>query len=263
MDKPLYVAGLEGKVAVVTGASRRAGIGAAICRALAARGADVLFTHWQPYDRGAGVAEDPEGPEALLDELRATGVRAEALEADLSLPEAPQLVLDTVRERLGPPGILVNNAAHSERDGYENLDAAGLDRHYAVNLRATALLSVLFARRYDGGPGGRIVNLTSGQDTAPMPGELAYVATKGAISAFTRTLATEVGPKGITVNAVNPGAIDTGWMPEAFKRDYLPHVPLGRIGVPEDAARLVAWLASDESAWITGQVIHSTGGSWR
>jgi 3-oxoacyl-[acyl-carrier protein] reductase len=263
MDKPVGGASLRGKVAVVTGASRRVGIGAAICRALASGGADVLFTHWQPYDRGPGVAEDPEGPDGLLAELRGMGVRAEALKVDLSHPDAPKLVLDAAEARLGPPGILVNNAAHSERDGYENLDAAGLDAHYAVNLRATALLSVLFVRRYAGGPGGRIINLTSGQDTGPMPGELAYVATKGAISAFTRSLATEVGPKGITVNAVDPGATDTGWMSEAFKREYLPHVPLGRIGVPEDAARLVAWLASDESAWITGQVIHSTGGSWR
>ena len=252
---------LSGRVAVVTGASRRGGIGAAICRALAGRGADVLFTHWRAYDREAGESgEDPKGPEVLLDELRSLGVRAEEFEADLSLAETPERVLDAAAGRLGPPSILVNNAAHSTRDGYERLDAATLDAHYAVNVRATALLSVVFARGYEGGEGGRIVNLTSGQDNGPMPGELAYVASKGAISALTRTLAAEVGRKGITVNAVNPGPTDTGWMTEEIKAELLPRFPLGRIGLPEDAARLVAWLATDEAGWVTGQIINSDGG---
>lgn len=252
--------GLAGRVAVVTGASRRKGIGAAICRGLAARGADVLFTHWRAYDREVGEGEDPDGPGALLGELRGLGVRAEGVEADLSQPESAGRVLEAVVERLGAPSILVNNAAYSTRDGFERLDAATLDAHYAVNVRATALLSVLFARGYEGGPGGRIVNITSGQDNGPMPGELAYVASKGAISAFTRTLAAEVGGRGITVNAVNPGPTDTGWMTEELKEELLPRFPLGRLGSPEDAARLVAWLASEEAGWVTGQIIDSDGG---
>src|SRR5215204_4589980 len=113
------------------------------------------------------------------------------------------------------------------------------------------------------GSGGRIVNFSSGQSLGPMPGELAYVATKGAIEAFTRTLAAEVGNKGITVNAVNPGPTDTGWMTEELKREIAPRFPSGRIGQPEDAAKLVAFLAGDEAAWITGQVIHSEGGFLR
>lgn len=254
---------LSGRVAIVTGASRRGGIGAAICRSLAGRGADVLFTHWRVYDRAEGAGEDPEGPQALLDELRGLGARAEELEADLSLPETPEEVLDAAARRLGPPSILVNNAAYSTRDGFEELDAATLDAHYAVNVRATALLSVGFARSYRGGPGGRIINLTSGQENGPMPGELAYVASKGAISAFTRTLAAEVGGKGITVNAVNPGPTDTGWMTEEIKRELSPRFPLGRIGLPEDAARVVAWLAGEEAGWVTGQVIDSEGGFFR
>ncbi len=253
--------GLSGRVAIITGASRRGGIGAAICRALATRGADVLFTHWRAYDRETGSAgEDPHGPEALLEELRGLGVRAEGLEADLSHPETPGRVLEAAAERLGSPSVLVNNAAHSTRDGFEGLDAATLDAHYAVNVRATALLSVLFARGYEGGSGGRIVNMTSGQQNGPMPGELAYVASKGAVSAFTRTLAAEVGPRGITVNAVNPGPTDTGWMTGELKRELLPRFPLGRIGRPEDAARVVAWLASAEAGWVTGQIVDSTGG---
>jgi 3-oxoacyl-[acyl-carrier protein] reductase len=93
-----------------------------------------------------------------------------------------------------------------------------------------------------------------------MRGELAYAMTKGAIEAFTRTLAAEIGHRGITVNAVNPGPTDTGWMTAELERELLPKFPAGRLGQPEDAARLVAFLASDEAAWITGQTIHSEGG---
>jgi len=239
---------------MVTGAGRRAGIGAAICRALAGKGTDVLFTHW-------GTSENE--PRTLLEELRGAGVRAGAMELDLSLTESPERLLDAVTELLGPLSILVNNAAHSTRDGYKALDAATLDAHYAVNLRATALLSVVFAQRFDGETGGRIVNLTSGQSLGPMPGELAYAATKGAIEAFTRTLAAEVGHKGMTVNAVNPGPTDTGWMTEELRQELSAKFSARRVGEPEDAARLVAFLASDEAAWITGQVIHSEGGFLR
>ena len=239
---------------MVTGAGRRRGIGTAICRALAEKDADIFFTHW-----GTGENE----PGTLLGELLAAGVRAEAMELDLSLPESPEQLLDAVAERLGLPSILVNNAAHSARDGYEALDDATLDAHYVVNLRATALLSAVFAWRFDGETGGRIVNLTSGQSLGPMPGELAYAATKGAIEAFTRTLAAEVGHKGITVNAVNPGPTDTGWMTEELRQELSAKFSARRVGEPEDAARVVAFLASDEADWITGQVIHSEGGFLR
>jgi len=93
-----------------------------------------------------------------------------------------------------------------------------------------------------------------------MPGELAYAATKGAIVAFSRTLAAEVGPLGITVNAVNPGPTDTGWIDDDLRRELLPRFPLGRLGQPDDAARLIAWLAGPDAGWITGQVITSDGG---
>jgi 3-oxoacyl-[acyl-carrier protein] reductase len=253
--------GLRGRVALVTGVGRRRGIGVAICRALAGSGADVFITFWNAYDRE--IYDVDREPEALVEDLRGIGVRAEGMELDLSLPDSPEKLLDAVSGRLGPPSILVNNAAYSTRDGFENLDAETLDAHYAVNLRATALLSVAFARRYPGGPGGRIINLTSGQSLGPMPGELAYAATKGAIEALTVTLAAEVGHKGITVNAVNPGPTDTGWMTEELQRELEPKFSLGGIGEPEDAARLVAFLAGDEARWITGQIIHSEGGFLR
>src|ERR687895_1543543 len=254
---------LRGRVALVTGVGRRRGIGSAVCRALASRGADVVLSYWKAYDREMPWASNEDEPEALLGRLRATGVRAEGIEMDLSRSDSARLLLDAAEERLGRPSILVNTAAYSTRDGFETLDADALDAHYAVNVRAMALLSVGFARRYPGGPGGRIINFSSGQSLGPMPGELAYVATKGAIEAFTRTLAAEVGHKGITVNAINPGPTDTGWMTGELERELAPKFALGRLGEPEDAARLVAFLASEEAAWITGQVIHSEGGFLR
>jgi 3-oxoacyl-[acyl-carrier protein] reductase len=253
---------LSGRVALVTGVGRKRGIGSAVCRALASRGAGVAFSYWRDYDRGMSLASEDE-PGALLRELRDAGIGAEGVEVDLSLPDSARLLLDRTEEALGRPSILVNVAAYSTRDGFEALDAKTLDAHYAVNVRAMALLSVGFARRYPGGPGGRIVNFSSGQSLGPMPEELAYAATKGAIEAFTRTLAVEIGHKGITVNAVNPGPTDTGWMAEELEQELIGKVPLGRIGQPEDAARLVAFLASDEAAWITGQTIHSEGGFFR
>jgi 3-oxoacyl-[acyl-carrier protein] reductase len=254
---------LRGRVALVTGVGRQRGIGSAVCRALAARGADVVFSYWKAYEREMPWASEGDEPQSLLGELRAGGVRAEGVEVDLSSPDSARRLLDGAEESLGRPSILVNVAAYSSRDGFEELDAETLDVHYAVNVRAMALLSVEFARRYPGGPGGRIINFSSGQSLGPMPGELAYVATKGAIEAFTRTLAVEVGHKGITVNAVNPGPTDTGWMSDDLERELLPKFPLGKIGQPEDAARLVAFLVSEEADWITGQIIHSEGGFLR
>ena len=256
-------ADLRGRVALVTGVGRRRGIGSAVCRALAARGADVVFSYWKAYDRAAPMASDEDEPEVLLEELRAAGVRAGAVEIDLSRPDCAERLLDATADLLGPPSILVNAAAHSVRDGFEALDAETLDAHHAVNLRATALLSVHFARRYQGGAGGRILNFSSGQSLGPMVGELAYAASKGAIEAFTRTLAAEVGHKGITVNTVNPGPTDTGWMTDELRGQLAAKSPFGRVGEPEDVARLVAFLATDEAAWITGQIIHSEGGFLR
>ncbi|HEU5200782.1 MAG TPA: SDR family oxidoreductase, partial [Ktedonobacterales bacterium] len=120
--------------------------------------------------------------------------------------------------------------------------------------------SVEFARRFAGVSGGRIINLTSGQSLGPMPGELAYVATKGAIDAFTVSLAAEVAGRGITVNAVDPGPTDSGWMSEATRQYLRERSPMQRLGQPADAARLIAFLASDAAQWITGQIIHSNGG---
>jgi 3-oxoacyl-[acyl-carrier protein] reductase len=253
---------LSGTVALVTGATRLQGIGAAICRALAARGADMAFSHWRAYDAAFPWSGASSEPDALEQEVLAAGVRAAGIECDLSDPEAPGWLIAEAEARLGPIRILVNNAAYSTNDGYEALDAATIDAHYAVNMRGTMLLSAEFARRFVPGEGryGRIINLTSGQGLGPMPAELAYGATKGAIEAFTRSLAPAVAPKGITVNAVNPGPTDSGWISAELREFLLPKFPMGRLGAPDDAARLVAWLASPEAGWVTGQVISSEGG---
>jgi 3-oxoacyl-[acyl-carrier protein] reductase len=159
--------------------------------------------------------------------------------------------------------VLINNAAHSTADGYAALDAATIDAHLAVNVRAPMLLSTLVARSGHLGGAGHIVNLVSGQFLGPMPGELAYTASKGALEAFTRQLAAEVAHLGITVNAVGPGPNDTGWIDDDLRAELAPKFPGGRVGTPADVAPLVAWLCSDEAAWVTGQVIHAEGGFQR
>lgn len=249
---------LAGKIALVTGVSRGQGIGAAICRHLAAQGCHIFFSSWRAFDDAQGYA-DPVGPDELVTGLRAQGVQADQLAIDLSEQDAPRRLLDAATNALGQPTILVNNAAYGVEDGYQALDAATLDAHYAVNVRAMALLSVEVARRHPQGQAGRIINLTSGQGLGAMPGELAYAATKGAVDAFTRTLAHEVAHLGITVNAVDPGSTDTGWMSDEVKAQEAARMATGRVGVPDDAARLVTFLASAEAAWITGQIMHSRG----
>lgn len=252
---------LSGRVAIVTGASRRGGIGAAIARRLAGAGADLLITYFSPYDR-VTYGDQGEGKvEQLLSELRALGVRAYGLEANLGQPETPRQIFDAADGLLGAPSILVNNACHAEPGGIEQLDADQLDRHYTVNVRGSVLMCREFLRRWRGTRGGRIISLTSGQGAGPMVGELAYVVTKAAIDALTITLAAEVAGRGITVNAVDPGPTDTGWMSAELREAIAAKSYLRRVGLPEDAANLVCFLASDQGEWITGQIIRSRGGT--
>jgi 3-oxoacyl-[acyl-carrier protein] reductase len=256
---------VDGQTALVTGATRLNGIGAAIVRRLAAAGCDVAFSHWRPYDAAFPWAGSDEEPVHLEAEARAAGVKAMAIECDLAEADGAFRLLDATEKELGPVSILINNAAHSTSDGYQALDAAILDAHYAVNMRAAMLLAAEFCRRFSrsGKGSGRIVNMTSGQGLGPMPDELAYGATKGAIEAFTRSLAPAVMPLGITVNAVNPGPTDSGWINDDLRRELLPMFPSGRLGMPDDAARLIAWLVGPDAGWVTGQIIASEGGFLR
>jgi len=255
---------LINKIAVVTGASRAKGIGTEICRELAREGADIFFTHWSKYDRLMDYCneDDFKWSKHLMEEIRSLGVQCESMELDLSQPDAPRKLLDEVQNKLGSPSILVNIATHSVDVDFRSIDADILNAHYNVNVRGTCLLTVEFARLIEGKHGGRIINMVSGQDKSPEPGNLAYVATKGAVSTFTKSVAIELAPLKITVNAVDPGPTNTGWMSSELKEELLPKFPMGRLGEPRDAAKLVIFLASEESEWITGQIIHSDGGFW-
>nr|WP_312857367.1 SDR family oxidoreductase [Neobacillus endophyticus] len=251
---------IKRKIAIITGVSRLKGIGAAICKELAETGYHIFFTYWTEYDKKMPWSIDLDEPMKLMEALKRKGVKVSCMELDLTHFEAPDQLLNRVIEQLGCPDILINNAAYSTNNDFSNLTAEELDKHYMVNVRATTLLSSKFAQRFDKKSGGRIVNITSGQFRGPMPGELAYATTKGAIDALTITLSAELAPLGITVNAINPGPTDTGWMTESIKNELKPMFPFGRIGLPKDVAKAIKFLVSDEADWITGQIIHSEGG---
>ena len=261
---------LRGRVAVVTGVSRRAGIGYAIARRLAAQGASLVLHHFAPHDRDQPWGADPGGLEAVIGGVTEALADPDAAvwhqEADLSDPDAPARLIESVAETSRFLDILICNHARSGGDGpLGTLTAGLLDAHWAVNTRASILLAQAFAAQHaDRRPGGRIVFMTSGQDLGPMTGEVAYAASKGALASITQTLADQLADRGITLNTVNPGPVDTGYAAFADQPDaheiVRRHFPQGRWGTPDDPARLIAWLVTDEAAWITGQVINSEGG---
>ncbi|SER40984.1 SDR family oxidoreductase [Actinokineospora terrae] len=251
----------RGRVALVTGVSRRAGIGYATARRLAAADASLFLHHHAPHDADQPWGADPDGPAALAAE-----VGAAHLGLDLVAPGAPEHLLATAAATAGHVDILVCNHARSGGDGpLGTLDAAMLDAHWAVNTRSTLLLVQAFAAQHDGRPGGRVVLMTSGQDLGPMTGEIAYAASKAALAGVTRSLADHLIDRGITVNAVNPGPVDTGWATPEVRDEVRAGFPTGRWAEPDDPARLIAWLASPDADWVTGQVINSEGGfrRWR
>ncbi|MFP7493114.1 SDR family oxidoreductase [Terribacillus saccharophilus] len=242
------------EIAIITGVSYPRSIGTAVCRRLAEKGYDIFFTYWQ-----AGAT----WPDQFRNEIHERGVRCAGFEADFEDPNAADNMLREVQHQLGIPTVLVNCAAFSENGNYEGLDAFQLDRHYAVNMRSVFLLCTGFAKLFKQQQlhnRGSIVNLTSGQSQGPMPDELAYIATKGAITAFTRSLSADLAPLGINVNAVNPGPTDSTWMTDEIREHLLPKFPMGRIGEPDDTARLISFLVGDDGYWVTGQELHSEGG---
>jgi 3-oxoacyl-[acyl-carrier protein] reductase len=255
---------LRGRVALVTGASRRAGIGYAVARRLAASGASLFLHSYAPHDRQQPWGDDPGGAEAVIAGVRSALAAPDAsvshMELDLARPEAPAELVDAAADVAGHLDIMVCNHARSGDGPLGTLDAALLDAHWAVNTRSTILLTQAFAARHDGRPGGRVIFMTSGQDLGPMTGEVAYAASKGALASVVKTLADQLADQAITLNAVNPGPVDTGYAsPEAYEA-VRRHFPQHRWGVPDDPARLIAWLVTDEAVWITGQVINSEGG---
>ena len=248
------------KIAIVTGVSRLKGIGRAICVYLAINGIDIFFTYWCDYDKKMPWRIENDEPEKIQNEIIELGVRCDKLEIDLMQEESIRTLLNHVEKSLGNPSILINNATYSTQTDISNITAKELDNHYNVNLKATILLTVNFVKRFKTGQSGRIINLTSGQSLSAMSNEIAYAVTKGAIETFTRTMQHEFATKNITINAINPGLTDSGWLDEKQRDVFINRFPMGRFGLPSDVSKLIAFLVSDNAEWITGQIIHSEGG---
>jgi 3-oxoacyl-[acyl-carrier protein] reductase len=287
--------GLSGRVALVTGANH--GIGAAIAVALAREGARVLVTYLRQSPDVYGV--EPEEAEAatvpgaayyareiaLTSEsveaaIAAFGGVCAAREADLADPQSIPLLFDAAEGQWAGVDILVNNAALAIPDTFlpdsvlgdggtfvdeyalRTLSAEGHDVHSAVNSRAVALMMAEFARRCieRGGTWGRIINVST-DGSYCHPANVSYGASKHAAESFTRSAAVELGPYGITVNAISPGAVQTGWMPPELERDIAAGYPLRRIGRPDDIADAAVFLASEQAGWITGQILNVGGGN--
>ena len=252
---------------MVTGVSRRRGIGFAVARRLAAVGADVFVTHYAPHDNAQPWGADDVG-EVVAALARSSKGKVAHMSADLVQPSAAAEVIESANKSFGHVDILVCNQARSGGDGgLLDLDVAQLDGHWQVDARATLLLTQQFARQHDGRDGGRVIWLTSGQQLGPMPGEVAYAAAKAALVGVLPTVADELVSRNILLNAVNPGPVNTGYLDPATadrSDETLASVqaafPQGRFGEPDDPARLIGWLVSDEGRWVVGQVINSEGG---
>ncbi len=258
---------LLGRTILLTGVSRRAGIGYATACRLAAYGASVFCHHYRPHDQAQPWGADDLN--AVLDGVRAHLVgdaHLADLHSDLSEAEAPENLIASAVAEFGNLDALICNQALSGSDGaLGELTAAELDRHWAVNARASILLAQAFAQHHESGKPASIVFLTSGQGLGPMPGEVAYAAAKAALAGITVTLADQLADEGIRVNTVNPGPVDTGYLTAEMWRTVAPMFPFGRFGAPDDPARLISWLVTDEAEWITGQIINTEGGfgRWR
>jgi 3-oxoacyl-[acyl-carrier protein] reductase len=236
---------LTGRAVVITGVSRAGGIGAALARRFAGEGARLFLTGWAPHDAEQSYGEEPEGGESVARELRDAGAEVEFASVDLAEPEAPRQVFEAARAAFDRADVLVANHARSALQSLAELTAEELDRSFAVNARATLLLVREFAAQ--AGSGGRIVLFTSGQYHGAMPEELPYIASKAAVQQLTASLAV-------------PGPNDTGYATGEQRRRVEQAMPSGRWGRPDDVAKLVAWLCTDDADWITGQTIASDGG---
>lgn len=243
-----------GRTALVTGVSRPQGIGRAIAERLVADGARVFAQGWSAHDAAQRWCRDAETVQLDAGTLP-------HVELDLGSPDAPAGLVRAAVEQVGLLDALVVNHARSSQQSLDELTAAELDQSWAVNVRAALLLVQAFAAQYVEHPhGGRVVLFTSGQHRGPMPAELPYVATKGALHQLTSSLSDALVDRGITVNCVNPGPTDTGWATDDVHRSVTRAMPRGRWNSPADAAAVVALLLSADAATVTGQVLDAEGG---
>ncbi len=243
---------LDGKVAVVTGASR--GIGAAIARRLGAMGATVL-----------GTATTPEGAERLAAALREAGVAAHGHVLDVADPGSVAAFVERVQADHGTVAVLVNNAGITRDNLLMRMKDEEWEAVLRTNLDSVFRLSRAFLRGMMKARWGRIVNITSVVAGLGNPGQTNYCAAKAGMIGFTRALAREVGSRGITVNAVAPGFIETDMtkaLPQAQRARLLAQIPLGRLGSPEDVAAAVGFLCSPEAGYVTGATLHVNGGMY-
>ncbi len=244
---------LKGNVAVVTGASK--GIGTAIARALAEAGASVVVNY----------ASAKDGADKVVAEITRAGGKAVAVQADLSKPgDIKRLFADSIKA-FGRLDVLVNNAGVYKFEPLEAVGAAEFHRQYDTNVLGPILATQEAARLF-GAEGGSVINVSSVASQAAMPGSVVYASTKAALDGVTRVLAAELGPKKIRVNTIAPGMVETegthsaGIIGSDFQKYAEGGTPLGRIGQPDDVAKVAVFLASDESAWVTGERIAVAGG---
>ena len=243
---------------IVTGGSR--GIGAAICRRLAAEG----------YALGVNYAVDAKAAEATVAEIKKSGGRAQAFQADVADPAQLPRLFDQATKALGPLAGLVNNAGSTGRFATtDKQEAEALTQLFQINVIGTILAckeAVLRLSTKHGGSGGSIVNISSiAARLGGLPGLASYAATKGAVESFTKGLATEVGPEGIRANVVAPGFTATDMTRDqiaqpGFRERIEGMTPLRRVGIPEEIAEAAAWLISPASAFVTGSVVTVSGG---
>ncbi len=245
---------LLGKIALVTGVGRRAGIGAAICREIAKNGGDVFFTCWRRYDKETYSGNSENDPAAIALELSHFGGQVGSVEIDLSIPDSAEKLFQAAETKMGAPAILINNACHDYEIPFSELSPEILDKHYAVNVRAAVLLCKEFVKR---GCAGHIVNMTSGQSLGSMGGrKIPYTITKAALEMLAPQLAPELARRGIAINALDPGPTDTGWMTEELKEQVRKESKRGRVNTPEDIAALVVSILIGKK-YPTGTVIYA------